>query len=353
MSPLAFVFLGALNPLVASRTLKVWPAPGPAPGPAGLMSPIPAPAPAGSAPPSPEAKDQHYLQQTYAFLRGSSNAVGDNIQDMLGVQTNLDTIGKDLSAEYDHWIHKREALLQQRDDYNKEVAKLQAAIEEQKRMEAERVRLQRQRDLLHQENEQTVISNDEAHKKMLLAITSLQNDVEWMENLVAKSQEGKLGQVNIAAERTAKVRDSNKMLQHQVFHLNTELVQLEDERSKREVNYRKGHAEVLMQIEATQKEIHSFQQQIISQAQLKQQTKEVRRQVVQQADETLRQRQEVIYLQSNCTADLKRRDEQIGAAKQSLQAANVEISRCQAIDAENQQTQIQLNQCNMMKKTSR
>lgn len=298
------------------------------------------------------AEDQHYLQETYSFLRSSSNRVGGGIETMMGVQTNLDTLGKDLNAEYDHWIAKRSDLLSERDRLAVEMARLQAAVEEQKKKRSLKARLERERDLLHKENQVLRIANDGFHMQRLAEILKVKDKSQSLEAIAAKSQDGKVGLATDANVRTQHVREKNKVIQKQVFDLNQQVLVLEDQQSKASVAHQKTHQGILLEIESTQKTIQGYQKDVIFQAQLQQQSRDYRSQVVAQAQQTMKQRAAVISLQQNCTTLLKQADQDITNSKLSLQQANSILSECQTLDGDNQRLQANVNHCNLMQKTS-
>merc|ERR1719313_1445527 len=94
----------------------------------------------GSQPTSVE--DRHFIANTYGFLRTSSDDVGKAAQTVLGIQTNLDDLSKELDREYSAWISKKEALVSENNALRNGIASLQGTLQEQRSLHEEELRLQ-------------------------------------------------------------------------------------------------------------------------------------------------------------------------------------------------------------------
>merc|ERR1719235_2018381 len=80
------------------------------------------------------AEVNHFMANTYGFLRSTSDNVGSAVSSMLSIQGNMEEMKRDLNGEYALWMKKKRALTDEHDRLSSDIAHMQAALDEQKAM---------------------------------------------------------------------------------------------------------------------------------------------------------------------------------------------------------------------------
>eukprot|EP00747_Dinoflagellata_sp_TGD_P163300 gnl/TRDRNA2_/TRDRNA2_181830_c0_seq1.p1 gnl/TRDRNA2_/TRDRNA2_181830_c0~~gnl/TRDRNA2_/TRDRNA2_181830_c0_seq1.p1 ORF type:complete len:326 (+),score=96.98 gnl/TRDRNA2_/TRDRNA2_181830_c0_seq1:82-1059(+) len=299
------------------------------------------------------AEVNHFMSNTYGFLRSTSDNVGSAVSSMLSIQGNMEEMKRDLNGEYALWMKKKRNLADEHDRLASDIAHMQAALDEQHGMREEKLRLQGVLEFQKQKTAQTMEETNQKRKVWAQALSDVNKDITMLEKQIEEGHSSKLGHVSDVSKRTSELRDQNRFLQDQIFHLNEQNVHLETTTSQKKVEIGQIHSGLLAQIDSIQKQIHSFQDEVIAQAQLRTEVLGYRHRVSAQMKQTEDQRSRLTTLQSSCTASLKEIEDKILTAQAKLKNANEELVGCQELDGENQKIQRALNQCKAVTKAGR
>lgn len=298
-------------------------------------------------------EDQHFMANTYGFLRSTSDSVGQAVGSVLQIQNNLDEMKKDLASEYSMWEKKKQGLTAENERLRSEIARLAAAKQEQHNEVEEGVRLERELAFHKAESEKAEKETADARKRWAAQKASLLQDIKKLEAEIDYGQKIRGQKAAAASTKTSEIRSQNLKLQQQIFDLNQEVLKLQQTASRHRLDAGQKRSEVLAKIDDEQARIRSLQQQLVEQAKRRQSVQRARQQAAAQVEQTGKQREELQRARTECDTSVRQLEGQVAVAKTQLVQANKHIQECQAIDAENQGLQTKLNQCNAMKKSIR
>lgn len=290
-------------------------------------------------------EDKHFIANTYGFLRTSSDDVGKAAQTVLGIETNLGDLSKELDREYGAWISKKEALVSENNAVRNQIANLQGTLQEQRSLHEEELRLQSELAAVQLEIKNFAMTT--AHGKQ--AWDQENNDLTIENQRLEQQIQGKrFEQSNQASEAVKKfngIKDQSRSLQGQIYSLNTEVLQMQQAASMARVENGKHHGLLLEQNAALEKEMKGLQSKVVVEAQLQQEIRSYEKHVAAQIDERVAQQKMTLQLQDKCTFKTENLETQIKAVQAGLIQSKKEMQACQALDAENQKAQAILNQC--------
>jgi len=304
----------------------------------------PAPAAAGTG---------NSMTQTYGFLRTASNNVGNTVETVIGIEDSLEDMGKDLDEEYKRWMQKKLVLTQEGNKFKSEIAKLKRALQEQKKMDSERERIQGEVAMKQVENRKIAAETKERAARQQLEKKGMEEDIEALQCQTKAIQQVKQERVDLANKKTAQLKNQNRILQEAVFRLNKEVMGLAANASEAKIKNKAVTSGLLAKIEAVQKQIHGLETQLVAQAQLEETVQRARERLATQSAQTVRQREKLTEAQAKCMMNKKQMEKDIEASKAKLNAATQQMVQCQIMDGQNQQMQTQLNSCLMKKRDER
>lgn len=336
----AFCFCLALSPALAARK-AAQPAPSAA-VPAGVQSKDVVP-----------ANTEGLTASTYAFLRKSSDRVGEAVANVLGVQQNLDEMKEDLSGEYSRWINKKTALVADNTRVKDEIKRLQAELLRQKAQQEEKLRLENVLAIKTSEGQKIAFAAAEARKKWAIVKQGMENDVKYYEIQQVNVSDQRLALVAVAANRTNDIRDENVVMQQKIFHLNRQCLYIEEIISKDLLNSTKHRDGLVQQVDTIQKEVHGLQAEMLQQAKLEAEILTFRKRLAAQAEEVKEQRHKLTEFRTECEQDLRNLDGQIATSTQDMAKVTSQLMACQALDGENQRLEVMLNQCKVLTRSIR
>jgi len=285
------------------------------------------------------------MANTYGFLRSTSDNVGGAVSSMLSIQGNMEEMKTDLNNEYSLWMQKKRALTDEHDRLASDIAHMKAALDEQHAMREEKLRLQGVLEVEKQKTATTVAETNAKREAWAQALADVNKDITMLEKQIDDSHSKKISGVTDSSTRTSQLRDQNRFLQDQIFHLNQQNTALQTTLSQKKVEFGKVHGALLTQIDEAQKGIHGYQREVVAQAQLRTEVLGYRHRVSAQMAETEGQNNRLTHMRINCTASLKKIEDKIAMYQVSLKSANQELMACQQLDGENQLIQRELNQC--------
>lgn len=294
------------------------------------------------------AQGKHFLTNTYGFLRSSGNNVGSAASSMLSIQTSLDDMQKDLTGEYDMWAQKQKSLTGERSRLTNEIAQLQRERLEQRAMGEEKLRLQNTVNLYQAEVQHATDNINVARQKWGLQRAAMDKDNQILVRHLEESQQMKVARVAAAQQTLSQTRDQNRVLQRDIFHLNRQNLQLQATINSQNVSNQMEASKILKKIQVVQTQLHSLQEDMVSQAQLQQQVENAKTRVSVQLSETTKQQKALEQYQIDSVEQLRKADIVILEAKASLNQANKDMIDCQNVDGVNQQIQSQVSQCKML-----
>lgn len=105
------------------------------------------------------------------------------------------------------------------------------------------------------------------------------------------------------------------------------------------------HSGLITQVETLQKNIHSLQDEVVQRAQVQLEIERHWKRLSAQAEEVVKQKENLQATRQVCETELNDLDKKIQAAQADFKAANVEMRECQALDAQVQTLQGQVNEC--------
>lgn len=295
-------------------------------------------------------EDRHFIANTYGFLRTSSDDVGKAAQTVLGIETNLDDLSKELDREYNEWITKKESLVAENNALRNGIASFQGTLQEQRSLHEEELLLQSQLAAVQQEIKSFLTTR--AHGKS--AWDQENNDLTIENQRLEQQIQGKRWEQSTKATDAVKkfnsVKDTSRGLQQQIYNLNNEVLAMQSAASKRRVENGKTHGLLLEQNAALEKEMQGLQAKVVVNAQLQQEIKSYESHVASQIDERVAQQKLTLELQDKCKFQNDGLEMQIKAVQAGLLQTKKEMQACQSLDAENQKVQAILNECLASKK---
>jgi hypothetical protein len=297
----------------------------------------------GSQPTSVE--DRHFIANTYGFLRSSSDDVGQAAQTVLGIETNLDDLSKELDREYKAWIEKKEALVAENNAFRNEIANLQGTLQEQQSLHEEELRLQS--ELAAVKLEIKNFATTRTHGKT--AWEQEDHDLTIENQRLEQQIEGKRWEQSQKASDAVKkfngIKDQSRSLQGQIYTLNNDVLAMQTAASNRRLENGKKHSLLLEQNAALQKEMQGLQAKVVVEAQMQQEIRSYEKHVAAQIDERVSQQKMTLVLQDQCNSKSDHLELQVKSVQAGLAQSKKEMQACQALDAENQKAQGILNQC--------
>jgi len=293
------------------------------------------------------------MANTYGFLRSTSDQVGQAVQGVLSVQNNLEEMRKDLASEYGLWQSKKKVLVSDNDRLRSEIARLQAARQDQRSMQEETLRLQSELGFHTAASVKAQQETAGARQRWANQKVALNQEIVQLEGKIDLAQKQRSTQALAATDRSAAIRSQNLKLQQQIFDLNQQVLHLQQEAAKQRLEAGQKRNEMLAEINTVQGQIRNLQEQLVEQAKQRQMVQLARERAAKQVEQTAKQRQELQQARTNCDATVLQLEKQVALAKKSLGAVNLEIQQCQALDAQNQVLQEKLNECNALKRSTR
>jgi hypothetical protein len=295
--------------------------------------------------PAASVEEKHFIANTYGFLRTSSDDVGKAAETVLGIETNLDDLSKELDREYGAWISKKEALVSENNALRNHIAHLQGSLQEQRSLHEEELRLQSELAAVQLEIKNFAMTR--AHGQ---AAWNEENNAHTIENqrIEQQIQAKRHEQSQKASDAVAKfnsIKDQTRGLQQQIYTLNNEVLAMQATASTARVEHGKHQSLLLEQNGALEKEMKGLQSKVVVEAQLQQEIRSYEKQVAAQIDERVAQQRLTLQLQDQCTLKQTGLETQIKSVQSGLVQSKKEMQACQALDAENQKAQAILNQC--------
>eukprot|EP00929_Paragymnodinium_shiwhaense_P112243 TRINITY_DN80509_c0_g1_i1.p1 TRINITY_DN80509_c0_g1~~TRINITY_DN80509_c0_g1_i1.p1 ORF type:complete len:347 (+),score=130.37 TRINITY_DN80509_c0_g1_i1:82-1122(+) len=279
------------------------------------------------------------------FLRSSSRQIGEAAANALSVQSSLDDMRQDLNAEYGRWQQKQKALMADRDRMAKEKVELEAQLLQEKSLSEEKVRLEGELNMHRAETAKAITETSSAAQRWELQNQTLQKDVALLEQQIKVSTILRLRNENTGTQHTTELQARNAAVQQDIFHLNQQVFNLKDMLSHQTVLTKEDHSGLLNQVETLQKNIHSLQDEVVARAQVQLEIERHWKRLSLQAAEVVKQKENLEETRKNCESDLMAIDKKIQGAQADLKVANTEMRQCQALDAQTQQLQGQVNEC--------
>jgi len=279
------------------------------------------------------------------FLRSSSKQIGEAAANALAVQSSLDDMRQDLSGEYDRWQVKQKALMDERGRIEAEKSKLEAQLLQQKSLSEEKVRLEGELNLQRAQSAKAVADIAAADQRWVAQNASLKKDVDLLEKQMEVIGILKLRHENTNSQKNSELQSRNAAVQQDIFHLNQQVFNLKDMLAHQNILTKEEHSGLINQVEALQKNIHSLQDEVVERAQVQLEIERHWKRLSAQAEEVVKQKENLQLTRKNCEAELFSFDKKIQAAQADFKAANVQMRQCQDLDAKTQQLQGQLNEC--------
>jgi len=305
------------------------------------------------APPAAAPSGENAMANTYGFLRTASNNVGNTVEGVLGVEGSLTDMKKDLDEEYKRWKAKKKVLLGDRDGLNSEISRLKAALLQQKQMKEDKDRIAGEIAAKKAENEKVAAANKEAEAKRKLDRKGMEEDIDALKCATKTIQQAKQAKVDAANQKTAIIKEANRVLQEQVFKLNKDVNTLATASAKQDISNKGKVSALLAKVEAVQKQIHGLETELVAQAQLEEGVQRARERLAIQSAETVRQREKLTQAQAQCMGNKQKMVADIEGSKSRLNDANAQMMQCQNLDGENQKLQTKLNECIALKRSQR
>lgn len=297
----------------------------------------------GSQPSSVE--DKHFIANTYGFLRTSSDDVGKAAQTVLGIQTNLDDLSKELDREYGSWITKKEALVSENNALRNEIANLQGTLQEQRSLHEEELRLQSEIAAVKLELHNFLTTREHGLQSWTQENHDLTIENQRLEQQIEGKRWEQSKQSSDAVATFNQIKDQSRTLQGQIYTLNNEVQAMLTAASTRRVDHGQKRSVLLEQNSALEKEMQQLQSKAVIEAQLTQEIRSYEKQVAAQIDERVAQQRMTLKLQDQCNTKISGIETEVKAVQAGLAQSKKEIQACQALDAENQKAQGILNQC--------
>jgi len=295
-------------------------------------------------------EDRHFIANTYGFLRTSSDNVGKAAQTVLGIETNLDDLSKELDREYNAWIAKKEALVAVNSGLRNGIATLQGTLQEQRSLHEEELRLQSELTALQQEIASFATTRTHGKAAWDTEDHDLTIENQRIEQQIQAKRWEQSQKATDAVQKFNSIKDQSRGLQTQIYTLNNEVLAMQSAASQRRVENGKTHGLLLEQNAALEKEMQGLQSKVVVEAQLQQEIKSYEKHVAAQIDERVAQQKMTLKLQDTCNFESEGLEQQIKAVQAGLVQSKKEMQACQELDAENQKVQATLNECLVSKK---
>jgi len=290
-------------------------------------------------------EDKHFISNTYGFLRTSSDDVGKAAQTVLGIETNLDDLSKELDREYNTWIGKKEALVAENNGFRNGIASLQGTLQEQRSLHEEELRLQSELAAVQLEIKGFATTRAHGTQAWQQEENDLTIENQRLEQQIQAKRWEQSQKASAAVTKFNGIKDQSRALQQQIYTLNNEILTMQQAASNRRVENGKAHSSLLEQNAALQKEMQGLQSKVVVEAQLQQEIRSYEKHVGAQIDERVTQQKMTLKLQDQCNFKIEALETQVKAVQAGLTQSKKEMQACQALDAENQKAQGILNQC--------
>lgn len=279
------------------------------------------------------------------FLRSSSRQIGEAAANALAVQSSLDDMRQDLSAEYDRWQQKQKAIMDERGRILAEKSALEAQLLKQKSLSEEKVRLEGELNMQRAQTAKATAEIQAADERWVAQNVSLKKDVSLLEKQLEVAGILKLRHENTNSQKVSEVQARNDAMQSDIFHLNQQVFNLKDMLAHQNILTKEEHSGLITQVETLQKNIHSLQDEVVQRAQVQLEIERHWKRLSAQAEEVVKQKENLQATRQVCETELNDLDKKIQAAQADFKAANVEMRECQALDAQVQTLQGQVNEC--------
>jgi len=290
-------------------------------------------------------EDRHFIANTYGFLRSSSDDVGKAAQTVLGIETNLDDLSKELDREYNSWISKKEALVAENNGFRNEIAMLQGKLQEQRSLHEEELRLQSELAAVQVEIKHFATTREHSKASWEQESHDLTIENQRLEQQIEGKRIEQTQKAAAAVKKFNEIKDQSRGLQEQIYELNKEVLEKQNAAAHRRIENGKKHSLLLEQNAALQKEIQALQAKVVVEAQMMQEIRSYEKHVAVQIDERVAQQKLTLQLQDQCNTKTNNLETQIKGVQAGLAQSKKEMQACQALDAENQKAQGLLNQC--------
>lgn len=308
--------------------------------------------PAGP-PAADAASGDNAMANTYGFLRTANNNVGSTVEGVLNVEGSLTDMKKDLDHEYTRWKAKKKVLLSEREKMNSEKKRLQETLLQQNQLRDDLERTLGDVEAKKEANKKAAQLEAEAQARRANDRKGMEEDIDALKCATKTIQQAKQKRLDAANRKTSILKDANRQLQEQVFHLNKEVNTLQVVSVKQNNTNKEAESALLARIEALQKQIHGLEKELVAQAQLEEGVQRVREQLNTQNGEVVAQREKLTKAQSQCMMNKHHIVGDIEAFKRQLNDANTELMQCQNMDGQNQKLQADLNTCILTKRSER
>jgi len=290
-------------------------------------------------------EDKHFIANTYGFLRTSSDDVGKAAQTVLGIETNLDDLSKELDREYSAWISKKESLVSENNAIRNGIASLQGTLQEQRSLHEEELRLQSELAAIQLEIKNFAVSRGHGQQAWTQENSDSTIENQRLEQQIQGKRWEQSKKASDAVTKFNGIKDQSRSLQQQIYTLNKEVLAMQTAASTAKVEAGKQHSLLLEQNAALEKEMQGLQSKVVIEAQLQQEIKSYEKHVASQIDERVAQQKMTLRLQDQCNLKTEGLETQIKSVQAGLLQSKKEMQACQALDAENQKAQGILNQC--------
>lgn len=304
--------------------------------------------------PAPDAATgDNAMANTYGFLRTASNNVGNTVEGALNVEGSLTDMKKDLDHEYARWKEKKKVLLSERDKMNSEKKRLKEVLLQQKALREDLERTLGDVEAKKEANKKAAQLEAEAQARRANDRKGMEEDIDALKCATKTIQQAKQTRLDAANTKTATLKEQNRQLQEQVFHLNKEVNTLTVVSVKQNNTNKEAVSGLLARVEALQKQIHGLEKELVAQAQLEEAVQRARERLNTQNGEVVAQREKLTKAQSECMSNKNHIQKDVEMFKRQLNDANMEMMQCQNMDGQNQQLQAELNTCILTKRSQR
>jgi len=304
-----------------------------------LFAPAPAPAPSPSDSQMSNPTGQA-LGQVPLILRSSGSKVGAAVQHMLQVQGHLNSMRDNLANEYSRMKNEDKDLHGERDQLETKVNGLKADLVKQETLRAELTRLRKDLEAAIEEGKQlherqkAANGDEQYHATLKQVISSLQKELE----------EGRASR----SEALKKVRDQAVEAMRDQVDLQNRTQQLTDLMQQTEAERKQQHAAFLAEKEKLLQKANETNSQLTDikkELHLQSEVLKEQRRLQARAQEVARERQALEAQRADCSHDIQEGNARVAAIARAFRKDTEELRRCQAMDADNQRIQAEINQC--------
>lgn len=303
--------------------------------------------------PQPSLEDQHFVANTYGFLRTSSDQVGQAAQSTLGIQGSLTQLSDELSGEYDTWTAKKSSLVADNDRVRVAIAHSQGALQEHAIMREQALRLQDEIANRKTEREQFAVITAKARQAWNLEKEGEERVQARLEDELDQARLSKKQKEIEAQAKRASITEENRKIQKQIFEVNAQILKAQTDASNNRLAAGEKHSALQTASDSIQDHMHNLQTKVVAQAQLQQEIRTYEKRVASQIEERVKLMQSMLKTQKNCQAKLAGFETEVRTAQDDTRKAKKAMAKCQLQDAQNQEAQGVLNQCLVARKGGR